>query len=643
MANEDKPSRSSAESTVVDSQASSNHEKSQSYGDDAGLTKTLSHTGLDINFPFTTENLDRAQFPQEYETETATGFVPASSLPPEAADIADLDDPLSVTATNIRLHRTETAASLASRLSRKPTADINFPFATEQADKAEFPDEYTAETQTGLVPVATIRSFRGRPDAVAAISEETEKAESDIEYVTFTIGDKENPMNWSTWYKWYVTLMVSMLVVSVAFGSSCVTGGLGLIEKKYHVSLEVAILTCSVMVVGFAVGPLAWSPLSEQFGRRPVYFISLSLYTIFNIPCALSPNIGGLIVSRFLCGVFASSGLVLAGGSIADIWPMAHRGNAIAYFAAAPYCGPVIGPLVCGFITVSTHRLDLILWVNMAFAGVMTIIICLIPETYAPSILKSRARKLRRQTGNQNIMTEQERLKAPLSEIIRTVLIRPMYLIVTEPVLDLMNIYIVLIYSLLYAFFFAYPVIFGELYGFLDNKIGLMFIPILIGAGFALITTPILEKLYTKTTSRRKATPEDRLVGAMIGAPFVPIALFILGATSFKHVFWVGPASAGIAFGYGMVLIYFSVNNYIIDSYEKCAASALAAKVFTRSAGGAAFPLFTTQMYHRLGKQWASWLLAFISLAMVLIPFCFYRFGAKLRSKLGNSAQYSNN
>ncbi|KAK9475292.1 putative MFS multidrug transporter, partial [Dipodascopsis tothii] len=471
--------------------------------------------------------------------------------------------PLEKRQTASGLYRTETAASIGSRLEAKPTKDINFPFATEEANRAEFPEEYTLETQTGLVPVSSLRSVRGPP---AGETIDAEKAEENVEFVTFTLDDPENPMNWSRLHKWVVTLLVSMLVICVAFGSSCVTGGLGLVNDKYNVSSEVSTLTCSIMVIGFAVGPLAWSPLSEQFGRRPVYFISLGLYTIFNIPCALSPNIGGLLVSRFLCGVFSSSGLVLAGGTIADIWRMEERGNAIAYFAAAPYCGPVFGPLICGWINVRTHRLDLIFWVNMGFAGILWILVAIVPETYAPAILKARAKRLRRETGNPNIMTEQERLKAPFSEILRTVLIRPMYLIATEPVLNLMNLYIVLIYSLLYAFFFAYPVIFGELYGYNDAIIGLMFIPILIGATFALVTTPYLEKVYTRTIARRPATPEDRLVGSMIGAPFVPIALFILGATSYKHIIWVGPASAGLAFGYGMVLIYFSVNNYIIDS-----------------------------------------------------------------------------
>lgn len=545
----------------------------------------------------------------------------------------------------LHLLRTETRQTLHNLgiTEEAPPVDINYPEVGREEEPV-FPEEYTLETATGLVPEEALTQIRTRlsvattrhrrPSRITSLPEtDLEKAPEQSEFVTFTYADDENPQNWSRLYRWYITMVASILVVCIAYGSSIVTGGLGLIQEKYHVSLEVAILTCSIMVCGFALGPLLWSPLSEIIGRRPVYIISLSLYVIFNIPCALAPNIGALLACRFLCGVFSSSGLSLAGGTIADIWNVEERGMAIAYFAAAPYCGPVIGPIVCGWINVGSHRLDLFFWVNMAFAGVVTIIVALIPETYAPVILKRRAAKLRKETGNVNIITEQERNKLTLEEIIRTSLIRPITMIMTEPVLDLMCLYIVLIYAMLYAFFFAYPVIFVELYGYNDGQIGLMFIPILIGAGFALVATPSIEKRFKAVCHRRKPTPEDRLIGALIGAPFIPIALFILGATSYKHIIWVGPASSGIAFGFGMVLCYYSVNNYIIDSYHKFPASALAAKVFLRSGGGAAFPLFVTQMYHRLHLQWASWLLAFIGLGMVLIPYVFYQFGARLRTK----------
>lgn len=569
------------------------------------------------------------------------------------------------------LTKTETAASLAELgLSRsRPAIDPNFPSIRDDV-APEFPEEYTIETETGLVPVTSLRQIRSNSsqgltrrrtrmtpylephgeeddefkkasdsgeDSIAPhqTQQKQEQASDEVQFVTFLIDDPENPQNWSRPFKWTITLVASFLVLAVAYGSAAPTGGMGLICDKFHVSEEVANLTVAIMVIGFAVGPLIWSPLSEQIGRRPVYIISMSLYVIFNIPCALAPNIGCLLACRFLCGVFSSSGLSLAGGSIADVWKTEERGFAIAYFAAAPYCGPVFGPLISGWINIGTGRYDLLFWINMAFGGLGGLAICALPETYAPIILKRRAQRLRKETGDQSIMTEQEALKLSPKELIMTVLIRPMAMICTEPVLDLMNLYIVMIYSLLYGFFFAYPVIFSKLYGYNDGITGLMFIPILMGALCALVTTPILEKKYVALCHRRDPTPEDRLIGAMIGAPFIPIALYLLAATSYKHVIWVGPCSAGLPFGYGMVMCYYSVNNYIIDSYTAYAASALAAKVFMRSGGGAAFCLFTAIMYRsRLGLNGASYLLAGLATLMLVIPFLFYKYGAGIREKL---------
>ena len=81
----------------------------------------------------------------------------------------------------------------------------------------------------------------------------------------------------------------------------------------------------------------------------------------------------------------------------------------------------------------------------------------------------------------------------------------------------------------------------------------------------------------------------------------------------------MGPVSSGIPFGFGMVVIYFSANAYIIDAFPGYVASALAAKTVVRSGSGAAMPLFITAMYHNLGNGWAASVWAFISLGMVRI------------------------
>lgn len=571
----------------------------------------------------------------------------------------------SMTGNNLKLSRTETVKTLQDMglTASAAVPGINHP---QTSRNTIFPEEYTMETATGLVPVATLQSL-GRSSAAITrtrtrqmdrqsqnndrssnsdseeVLKESEKLGSsgeepeldpEIEFVTFVTNDPENPHNWSLTIRWFYTVLFSLLVICVAYGSACIAGGLGTVSQKFDVSAEVAILSVSLMVLGFSFGPLIWSPVSDLYGRRVAYFTSMGLYVIFNIPCAVSKNVETLMICRFICGIWASSGLCLVGGSIADMFPSETRGRAIAFFAYAPYCGPVFGPLVNGFVSVSTGSMDLIFWVNMAFAGVMWIVASAIPETYAPVILKRRAARLRKETGNPKIMTEQEAQGVSVSELMKACCIRPLYFAATEIVLDLTCFYVCLIYSLLYAFFFAFPVIFGELYGYKDNLVGLMFIPILIGATCALATTFYCENKYLEILRKRRPTPEDRLLGAMIGAPFAAIALWILGATSTTKVIWVAPASSGLAFGYGMVLIYYSLNNYIIDCYVQFASSALATKVFLRSAGGAAFPLFTTQMYNNLGLQWASWLLAFIATAMIAIPFAFSYYGKSLRAKL---------
>lgn len=526
------------------------------------------------------------------------------------------------------LSRTETGKSLHDLGIDEtiPKLDINAP----PVKNPIFPEEYQLETVTGLVRVETLHSLGRAKSVDQGVPDELD---NDIELVTFVIDDPENPHNWSLRRRWWYTFVYSWAVISAAYGSSSMAGGLPLVNERFGVSTEVSTLMVSLMVVGFLCGPLIWAPLSEQIGRRPVYFISFFLYTIFNIPVALSKSIGGVLVCRFLLGVFSSSALTNVGASLVDMHDET-RGMAIALFSFCPYSGPVLGGIVNGFISVDSGSYQLMAWVNMAFAGVMWLIMATIPETYAPVILKKRAKKLRAETGNNNIMTEQEAKPMTFRELVNENLVRPLNFVITEPVLDIVCAFVALIYALLYAFFFAYPVIFSELYDYKDDKIGLMYIPILMGASCAVLLTVVLEKQYRAMTKRRTPTPEDRLVGAMIGSPFPCIALFILGATSQKGIIWVGPALSGMAFGFGMVLIYYSLNNYILDTYAKYAASALATKVFLRSAGGAAFPLFVTQMYHGLGLRWASFLLAFVSLAMIAVPFAFYRFGKTLRAKL---------
>lgn len=526
-----------------------------------------------------------------------------------------------------------------SIIARDPPPDLSYPSLTTDVERIGFTNEYRVTSNKGYVdaPLANNESEIGTTSH--GLAEKGTAQPHDLKLVTFKPGDERDPRNWSKLFRWVVTLIVGMAVVQVSCASAIITGDFSGPEEEFGVSNEVMALTVSLMVVGFGIGPLAWSPLSELYGRRVLWIFPSLVYTVLIIPCALAPNIGCLLACRFLCGIFSSAPLTLAGGAISDIWGPDERGLAIALFAMAPYGGAVLGPLIGGFVGEGAGW-RAIFWVNLGFAGLMLILTSLIPETYVPTILRRRAIKLRAETGDDTFVTEQEVHKRPLSEIIVETLIRPFQMLTEEPILILMSLYIALIYGLLYAFFFSFPIVFGEGYGFSDGKIGLTFCSVLIGAALALVATLMLEKRYMIAVRSKggKADPEDRLPGMMLGAPFIPISLFIFGWTAPPYVMphgasWLGPCSSGIPFGFGMVVIYFGANAYLIDAFPSYVASALAAKTVVRSGMGAAMPLFITPMFHNLTNGGAASLLAGISILMVPIPFLFYRYGKQIRAR----------
>lgn len=214
-------------------------------------------------------------------------------------------------------------------------------------------------------------------------------------------------------------------------------------------------------------------------------------------------------------------------------------------------------------------------------------------------------------------------------------MIRPVQLLFRELIVFLISLYMSVLYGLLYMFFVAFPIIFEVRKGYSSGITGLMFIPIAVGVVLAAICSPAVNKHYLKLVAQHNGKPpaEIRLIPMMLSCWFIPIGLFIFAWSSYERLTWVGPCLAGLPVGFGFIFLYNAANNYLVDSYQHQAASALAAKTFIRSFWGAGVVLFTEQMYDRLGDQWASSLLAFISLACCLIPFAFWKYGATIRSR----------
>jgi hypothetical protein len=161
-----------------------------------------------------------------------------------------------------------------------------------------------------------------------------------------------------------------------------------------------------------------------------------------------------------------------------------------------------------------------------------------------------------------------------------------------------------------------------------------MFIPLAIGVLLSACFSPLVNRHYISLCAKHpngKPPAEARLVPMMVSCWAIPIGLFIFAWTSYPELSYWGPMMGGAPVGFGFIFLYNAANNYLVDTYQHQAASALAAKTFIRSFWGASTVLFTSQMYETLGNQWASSLLGFIALACCAIPYVFYFKGAAIR------------
>lgn len=448
--------------------------------------------------------------------------------------------------------------------------------------------------------------------------------------------DPRNPMLYSAFTKWCLTLVVAMATLAVAFVSSAYSGGAREIITEFRTPQEVYTLGLSVFVLGFAIGPLLWAPLSELFGRQPLFIGTYAVLTAFNAGAAGAQNIQTLIVLRFFAGAFGSSPLTNAGGVIADMFPAKQRGLAMALFAAAPFLGPVIGPIVGGFVgqTVGWRWVE---GVMAIFTGVVWIVgsLC-IPETYPPVLLRSRADALSKRTGKvYKSRGDVDQGPTTFSVVFKSSLSRPWILLFREPIVFIISLYMAIIYGTLYMMFGAFPIVYQQLRGWSPGIGGLAFIGVAVGMVFAVSYAIYDNKRYSRVSDEHKgfAPPEARLPIAMVGAVAIPVGLFWFAWTNYPSIHWSVSIIASGFFGFGIVLVFLALMNYLIDAYTIYAASVLAANAVLRSIFGAVFPLFTTQMYDNLGIHWASSIPAFLALVCVPAPFLFYKFGPAIRAR----------
>lgn len=247
------------------------------------------------------------------------------------------------------------------------------------------------------------------------------------------------------------------------------------------------------------------------------------------------------------------------------------RGMAITVFSLAVFTGPLMAPFVGGFITMSHlgWRWTEYIVAIMGFTA-FTMNLLFLEESYPPQILVKKASELRRRTKNWGIHAKQEEIEVDLRELMEKNFSRPLRMLVTEPIVLLLSIYMAFIYGLLYLFLTAYPLVFQGVHHMNLGVGGLPFFGMIIGQVIAGTLIFIRQPGYQKKLAANNGVPipEWRLPEVIAGGVCFAIGLFWFGWTGYREdIHWIVPTVSGLLTGFGLMGIFLQALNYLVDAY----------------------------------------------------------------------------
>ncbi|KAI1172776.1 MFS transporter [Nemania sp. FL0916] len=452
-------------------------------------------------------------------------------------------------------------------------------------------------------------------------------------------GDPENPMEWPTAYKWGIVFLLSFMAFTVTFTCISVVPIANRIVYDLdsgRVSKSSSVLLVTIWELGEAAGPLLIAPLSEVFGRYPVMNGATILFIIATTLAALSQSTPLFIGARALTGLSVASN-VLGPAIVGDMFATEQRGAAISVIALAPLVGGSLGPAIGGAIA---EKLGwrCVLWASVALAMICEIVFFTgFRETYKVAVLRQRAARLRKETGNANLRTVFDVVVDDRQSSLRKIwksAVRPAIVFSGSGVLQVMSLHGAVMFSYYYVFSTTLPDIMEQLYGLSAAETGLAFIAFSAGSTVSVICMNImLDKIYIKLREQHKGVgaPEYRLPMAIAGAFGLPLTVMLLGwVAQMRLHLTILMFTVGL-FGATLTLVYLPLNAYIVDAFGLYAASGMTAIIVSRCLMSTVLPLATDPLVKRFDWGPGVSVLGGLGLVLVPIPILVFRYGSKWR------------
>ncbi|KAL4908690.1 hypothetical protein BDW74DRAFT_188591 [Aspergillus multicolor] len=473
----------------------------------------------------------------------------------------------------------------------------------------------------------------------------TQLDHSGVEYFQVDWASAEDPFwpqKWSTPRRVGATLSVCLIALVTTMASSIDSAVISEAAAEFGVSEVTESLATALYLIGFGVGALVASPLSEMIGRYPVYLGALAIFGAWILGAALAPNIGAQFVFRFLAGLCGAAPLTVAGGSVSDLWNTLEKTFGFPVFAIPGFGGPILGPVVGAYIgyssAISWRWSE---WIMLVMDGLVIAVILLFKrETLGPRLLYFKARFFRQETGDSRFKTKEEASgDEDTLAVLKRHFSRP-WILLAEPIVIAFTFYLTVVYIVLFTFLDGYVTIFGDTYGINTGLVNICFVGLFIGILLAMFLVPILYRRTANQLQRdgddgsgKMLNQESRLFFAFCGAPAVPIGLFWMGWTAYPDISIWSPLAASILIGFGIICIFLSAYMYTIDSYGHYAASALTFIALVRYLAAGGMTVVGIPMYNNLGTHWTLTVLGIISAVAMPIPYALAKWGPSLRKR----------
>ncbi|KAL4401318.1 transmembrane transporter [Malassezia pachydermatis] len=448
------------------------------------------------------------------------------------------------------------------------------------------------------------------------------------------------------WKKWMILSVIAMVQISMNFNTSVYPNATSMIPNDPRfkgVSEQAARASQMVYLVAYAFGSELWAPWSEELGRWPVLQLSMFLVNIFQLWAVFAPNYENLLAARFFGGLCTAGGSVTL-GVVADLYDSDDHQYAIAFVVLSSVIGTSIGPFIGGIVQqlMPLNPLYWMFWLMLIFGGATQLVHALVVPETLNTVLLDREAKRRRKAGQTQYYGPNELRPNRFSmKEIGIYWLRPFYMFVTEPIVLFLSLLSGFSDALIFIFEMSFDLVFGQWFGKNHLYIGLTFLTINIGyivAFFSFFPT-IMHQRKMRRVAPEKVKPEDRLWWLLFLAPLEIIGLFGFAWTSLgpPHVHWIAPIIFAFLIAIANYAIYMATIDYMVEAYGMYSASATGGNALARDLLAGISAMFAVPMYEGMGSEhsleWASTLLGFVSILVIVPIFVFYFKGETIRSR----------